>query len=138
MHVGVCVCYLRSHRLDDFDDADADLPCAGGRSKARKACRKKSRSICWRPTSPSSSAMRALASAERLSSYVASGFSLRGPGLGPRLRFNPSGLSALHALIQSWRILREIRSHKFHCAIGCHLPSDRIFVLRFIRPVFGP
>jgi hypothetical protein len=36
--------------------------------------------------------------------------SLRGPGLGPRLRFNPSGPWAFHALIQSCRSLREIPS----------------------------
>jgi len=90
------------------------LPCAAGRSNARKASRKKSMSICWRPTSRSSSAMRAFArvSAERLSSHVGKGLSLRGPGLGPGLRFNPSGPCAFHALIQSCRILHEIPSSR--------------------------
>jgi len=70
VYVRVRIGCLRCHGLDDFDDADAGLPCAAGRSNARKACRKKSRSICWRPTSRSSSAMRAFArvNAERLSS----------------------------------------------------------------------
>ena len=46
--------------------------------------------------------MRAFArvSAERLSSYVGRGLSFRGPGLGPGLRFNPSGPCAFHALSQ--------------------------------------
>ena len=92
LHVSVRDGCFQRHGFDDFDDADAILPCAAGRSKARKAFRKKSMSICWRPTSRSSSAMRALAraSAERFSS-TSSGLSLRGPGFGPRLRFNPSG-----------------------------------------------
>lgn len=70
LHVSVRFGSLRCHALDDFDDAGAGLPCAAGRSRARKACRKKSRSICCRPTSRSSSAIRAFAcvSAERLSS----------------------------------------------------------------------
>jgi hypothetical protein len=33
-------CFQR-HGFNDFDDADAGLPCAAGRSKARKAFRKK-------------------------------------------------------------------------------------------------
>ena len=63
------------HGFDDFDDADAGLPCAAGRSKARKALRKKSMSSCWRPTNLSSSAIRAFAwaSAERFSSSACSG-----------------------------------------------------------------
>ncbi|KYK49464.1 hypothetical protein A1D31_24415 [Bradyrhizobium liaoningense] len=37
LYVGVGVGSLRCHGLDDFDDADAGLPCAAGRSNARKA-----------------------------------------------------------------------------------------------------
>lgn len=37
LHVGVRIGCLRCHGLDDFDDADAGLPCAAGRSNARKA-----------------------------------------------------------------------------------------------------
>ena len=48
----------RRHAFDDREDAGRGLPCAGVPSKARKACRKKSSSSCWRPTVRSSSAMR--------------------------------------------------------------------------------
>lgn len=54
----------------------------------------------------------ACASAERLSSYDAVGLSFRGPGLGPGLRFNPSGPCAFHALTQSCSILRDIPSSR--------------------------
>src|SRR6266480_7455644 len=69
-------------------------------------------SSCWRPTSRSSSAMRAFAwtSTEPFLSSAGIGLSLRGPGLGPRLRFNPAGPWAFHALIQSCRSLRDIPS----------------------------
>src|SRR6478735_2308356 len=112
LHIGVRTGCLQCHGFNDFDDAAAGLPCAAGRSKARKAFRKKSMSSCWRPTSRSSSAIRELAwaSAERFVSAACSGLSLRGPGLGPRLRFNPSGPWAFHALIQSCRSLRDIPS----------------------------
>ena len=49
-------------------------------------------------------------SAERFMSSACSGLSLRGPGFGPGLRFNPSGPWAFHALIQSCRSLRDIPS----------------------------
>ena len=52
----------------------------------------------------------AWASAERFMSSACSGLSLRGPGFGPGLRFNPSGPWAFHALIQSCRSLRDIPS----------------------------
>jgi len=67
LHVGVRAGCLSRHGFNDFDDADAGLPCVAGRSKARKAFRKKSISICWRPTSRSSSAMRAFAWAQSAS-----------------------------------------------------------------------
>ncbi|MGC2087077.1 MAG: hypothetical protein WA702_27360 [Bradyrhizobium sp.] len=70
-HISVGIGCARCHCLDDFDDGDTGLPCAAGRSNARKACREKSRSIYWRPTSRSSSAIRAFfacARAERFSS----------------------------------------------------------------------
>ena len=46
LHIGVRAGCFQRHGFDDFDDADAGLPCAAGRSKARKAFRKKSMSIC--------------------------------------------------------------------------------------------
>jgi hypothetical protein len=46
LHIGLrAICYYR-HGFNDFDDADAGLPCAAGRSNARKAFRKKSMSSC--------------------------------------------------------------------------------------------
>jgi hypothetical protein len=56
LHIGVRTGCFQCHGFDDFDDADAGLPCAAGRSNARKAFRKKTMSSCWRPTSRSSSA----------------------------------------------------------------------------------
>src|ERR1700756_3090538 len=114
LYVSMGVGCLRCHGFDNCDDADTGLPCVAGRSNARKAFRKKSMSICWRPTSRSSSAMRAFAcaSAERLSSYVGRGLSFRGLGLGPGLRFNPSGPWTFHALIQSCKSLRAIPSSR--------------------------
>jgi hypothetical protein len=93
LYIGVLTGCFQRHGFDDLDDTDAGLPCAADRSKARKALRNKSMSSCWRPTSRSSSAMRAFvwASAERFSSVACSGLSLRGPGFGPRFRFSPSG-----------------------------------------------
>src|SRR6185312_14661186 len=89
LHVGVRTGCFQRHGFDDFDNADAGLPCCAGRSNARKALRKKSMSNCWRPTSRSSSAIRAFARAraDRFLSSACSGLSLREPGLGPRLRF---------------------------------------------------
>src|SRR5882762_7841628 len=55
---------------------------------------------------------RALASSPLLpfAAGSASGRNLRGPGLGPRLRFNPAGPCSFHALRQSCRSLRETPS----------------------------
>ena len=95
------------HRFNDFEQAEECLPCAAFRSKARKACRKKSISSCWRPITRSSSAMRARRpNAVRCSASSCRCLSRRRPGFGPRLHFKPSGPWAFHALIQSCSTLR--------------------------------
>ena len=43
---------------------------------------------------------------------LATGRNLRGPGLGPRLRFSPAGPCRSHALRQSCRTLRETPSSR--------------------------
>jgi hypothetical protein len=54
----------------------------------------------------------------RLGQFAAAAFcrrfrrNLRGPGLGPRLRFNPAGPCRPHALRQSCRSLRETPSSR--------------------------
>ena len=50
--------------------------------------------------------------ATALAAGSANGRNLRGPGLGPRLRFNPAGPCSFHALRQSCRTLRETPSSR--------------------------
>jgi hypothetical protein len=37
LHIGLRAGCFQRHGFNNFDDADAGLPCAAGRSKARKA-----------------------------------------------------------------------------------------------------
>ena len=85
LYVGMRVGCLRGRGFDDFDDADAGLPCAAVRSNARKAFRKKidvHLLAAHQPFKLGDAGALDCASAERLLSYVARGLSLRGLGLG--------------------------------------------------------
>ncbi|MFG3594636.1 hypothetical protein [Bradyrhizobium sp. RDI18] len=60
MHIGVGTGCPQRHRFNNFDNVRAVLPCAAGRSNARKALEKIEVQLL-RPTSRWSSAMRAFA-----------------------------------------------------------------------------